>query len=280
MDPVGLIAARGEFPHHLARAARRHGRSVVAVALRDLADPGLVSEVDTLETLAIGQVGALFDVFRKAGVRDVVLAGKVPKTELFGDLGRLELDDHALRIVASLADRKDDSFLGAVASLLHEQGFRLLEQLALAPDLCAEPGVLGAQAPSAEQLADVAFGWPLAKMLGRHDVGQTAVVGGLAALALEAVEGTDAAIRRGCALGAPGACVVKVSKPSQDPRFDVPAVGLDTMRTLIECHASVLAVEAGHTILLQREEVIAEADAAGVVVLGVDAERLPWENPS
>lgn len=142
-------------------------------------------------------------------------------------------------------------------------------QAELAPELWAGEGTLGRVEPTPEQLADVAFGWPVAKALGEVDVGQTVVVKGRAVLAVEAIEGTDAAIRRGCALGEEGACVVKVAKPGQDPRFDVPAIGLATIRSLVEGKASLLAVEAGRTVVLEREALLREADARGIAVVGV-----------
>lgn len=266
--PVGLIAGHGRFPLELASAARRRGRRLAAVAFEGLADPGLAAHVDVMETLPLGQVERLLGVLRREGVREVVLAGKVPKGILFR-AGRLEPDARALGLLRELQDRKDDSILRAVARLLEGEGFELLAQADLAPELLASEGVLGRVQPTAAQLADVAFAWPIAKALGALDVGQTVVVEGGAVLALEAIEGTDEAVRRGCALGRGGACVVKVAKPSQDPRFDVPAVGLETLRVLREGGGAILAFEAGATLVLERDALVAEADAAGIALLGV-----------
>ncbi len=197
------------------------------------------------------------------------MAGKVVKTQLFGDLGSLRPDARALQLIAGLASRNDDSILTALADTLGAEGITLLSQSALVPELLAGEGTLGGVVPTAQQRAEIAFGWPVAKALGGVDVGQTVVVRERAVLALEAIEGTDAAIERGAALGGPGACVIKVAKPRQDPRFDVPAVGLRTLAVMAAGRCAVLAVEAGCTLLLDREALVAEADRHGIALVGV-----------
>jgi hypothetical protein len=264
-----LIAGHGRFPLELASAARRGGRRLAAIGFAGLADPGLAACVDVFEALPVGQLDRMLEVLRREGVRQVVLAGKVPKRLLVQGGSRVEPDPRALALLRQLRDRSDDSILLAVAELLEAEGFELLAQADLAPELLAPEGVLGAVQPSESQRADVAFAWPIAKALGALDVGQTVVVEDRAVLALEAIEGTDEAIRRGCALGRGGACVVKVAKPGQDPRFDVPAVGLETLRVLREGGAAILAFEAGATLVLEREALVGEADAAGIALLGV-----------
>jgi hypothetical protein len=278
--PVGLVAGSGCFPGELARCLRGRGRSVVAAALRELAPADLASRVDRLEWVWLGELEALVAAFRREGVRDVVLAGKVPKAFLWTHPAAVRPDARAAAVLARLGDRRDDTLLGAVAAALEAEGFRVRGQAELAPELLAPEGPLGKLAPDAEQMADVAFGFPVAKALGAVDVGQTVVVRGRAVLALEAVEGTDEAIRRGCALGEPGACAVKVAKPKQDPRFDVPAVGPDTVRVLAEGGGAVLAVEARRTLVLERERLVAEADARGVAVVGVSAAGLGLDGAS
>jgi DUF1009 family protein len=277
--PVGLIAGSGRFPAELARCVRRGGRSVVAAALRELAAPELAGDVDRVEWVWLGELGALVAAFRREGVEEVVLAGKVPKAFLWTHRSAVRPDARAAAVLARLGDRRDDTLLGAVARALEAEGFQVRGQAELAPELLAPEGALGLRTPTAAQTADVAFGWPVAKALGALDVGQTVVVRGRAVLALEAIEGTDAAIRRGCALGEPGACVVKVAKPAQDPRFDVPAVGPETVRVLAECGGAVLALEAHRTLVLERARLVAEADACGVAVVGVTAAGLGLEEP-
>jgi hypothetical protein len=277
---VGLIAGLGRFPLEVARGARRRGHRVAAVALRKLSDPALEAEVETLLWLYLGELSQMFAFFRDAGVEEVVMAGKVPKTLLWKDPSAFRPDERAIALMKSLADRKDDSILGSIAEAIEEEGFALLGQADLAPELWAPVGAIGKLPPTEEQRRDIAFGWPIAKAIGSLDIGQTVVVRGRAVLALEAIEGTDAAIRRGCALGEKGACVVKVAKPRQDPRFDVPTIGLDTLTTLIESGVGVLAVEAGRTVILDREAVVRGADEHGISIVGIDDERPAREEPS
>jgi hypothetical protein len=208
---------------------------------------------------------------REAGVSEAVMVGKVLKTNLFGDVQALRPDARALGLLARLRERSDDSILGAIADELAGDGIVLRPQTELLPELVAREGVLGAVAPTPAQRAEIDFAFPIAKKLGEVDVGQTVVVRERAVLALEAIEGTDAAIRRGAALGGPGVCVMKVAKPRQDPRFDVPTVGPDTLAVLEEVRASVLAVEAERTLVVEPDEVVRRADRAGIVLVGVRA---------
>ena len=276
MATLGLVAGSGGLPAELAASARRAGWRVVAVGLVELADPGLAAHVDAFEWAHVAAFGRLFDVLREAGAVDVVLAGKVPKTFLWERPDAVKPDARALAAFAALRDRKDDSLLGAVVQVIEAEGLRVRSQLELAPDLCAPAGVLGKVQPTPEQEQDIAFGWPVAKTIGALDIGQSVVVQGKAVLALEAVEGTDRAIERGASLAdrRRGVVVVKVAKPQQDPRFDVPTIGLATVRTLAKGGGGALAVEAGHTLVLEREALIVEADAAGIALLGVDGAKL------
>lgn len=278
--PVGLIAGEGSFPLEVAAAVRSARRRAVVVALRGLTDPAIEGRADAVSWLWLGELERLLAVLREAGARDVVMAGKVPKRFLWTHREAVRPDARALTLLAGLRDRADDSLLGAVARALEEEGFRLREQLALVPELRVDEGVLGGVRPGPEQMRDVAFGWPVAKALGRLDVGQTVVVRDRAVLALEAIEGTDAAIRRGCALGEPGACVIKVAKPSQDPRFDVPAVGPRTLEAMVEGGGALLAIEAGRTVMLERRRMLHEADAAGIAVVAVSETSLARGAPS
>jgi hypothetical protein len=272
---LGLIAGRGRLPIDVARAARRRGLGVAAVAFHGDTDPALASDVDRITWLHLGELGALLGAFHEAGAQDVVMAGKILKTDLYGDLGRLRPDARAIALFAALRDRSDDAILGAIADTLAREGLRLRPQAELVPELLAQEGVLGGVAPTDEQRAEAAFGWPIAKALGGVDVGQTVVVRRRAVMALEAIEGTDAAIRRGAALGGPGVTVVKVAKPRQDPRFDVPAIGPDTIAVLAECAAGCLAVEAGRTLMVERERVLSLADAHGIALLGIGPPKEP-----
>ena len=271
---LGLVAGHGRLPFEVARGARRAGRRVWLAALRGLAEPALVDEVDDGAWLHVGEVGALLAGLRTEGVREVILCGLVPKALLFADPSLVKLDDVAVRLLAGLGDRRDDALLRALADALEAEGFAVLAQTTYTADLLAPEGALGARPPTPAQRAEVAFGWPIAKAIGRLDIGQTLVVRERTVLAVEAIEGTDEAIRRGAALGGGDVSVLKVSKPSQDPRLDVPVIGPETIATLAAAGARLLAIEAGRTLVLERDAVVAGADAAGICVLGVPEEGL------
>lgn len=272
LSTLGLIAGQGRFPFEIARAARARGLKVVIAALHGCADAAIAESAactEDLEWLYPGELDRLITMFQNAGVQGVVVAGKVPKTNLYGDPTPLRLDERALKLLAKLETQEDDSIMLTLAKLLESEGLSLCSQVDLVADLLATEGQWGQVAATEKQLRDVAFGFPIAKALGGMDIGQTVVVGDAAVLAVEAIEGTDEAIRRGGKLGMGCATVVKVAKPDQDMRFDVPAVGPDTVRVLIESGVSVLAVEAGKTLLFEREEMIRLADEAGIVLMGV-----------
>jgi len=267
LAPLGLIAGCGGLPLEIARSARRRARPVVAVALPGQTDPALEAEVSALRWLHPGQVGRIVEFLCAAGVREAVLAGKLPKLSL-DDPAALRPDALALQLLRRLSDRHDASILSRVADHLAEQGIQLLPQAELVPELLATAGPYGRVHASREQLADLAFGWPLAKAVAALGIGQTLVVRARAVIAVEAIEGTDATILRAGQMGS-GACVLKVAKPTQDPRFDVPVIGPETLLALVEAKAGLLAFEAGATLVLERDRLVAAADAHGVALLGV-----------
>lgn len=279
-DTLGLIAAAGRLPLDIARAARRAGLRVVAVALHGVTDPAIEESVDDLRWIHIGELGVLVEAFRAVGVRDAVMAGKISKTIFIDEGSKVRPDALAREAFGRLPDLSDDSILSALADVLDANGVRLGPQTRLVPELLAGEGCLGAVAPSPEGWADIAFGWPIAKTIGGLDIGQTVVVKNRAVMALEAIEGTDAAIRRGCELSGGGACVVKVAKPKQDPRFDMPTVGLDTLAALEAGNAALLAIEARATIVLDRAELISTADARGIALVGIGPNGPGTESPS
>jgi DUF1009 family protein len=268
IETLGLIAGDGRFPAEIARAARARGSRVVAVGFRGLSDPALGSDVDALHWLHLGEVEKLLAVFAEAGARDLVMAGKVSKEHLYRDRAELRPDRRALEILSALRDQGDDAVLGALAAVLEAEGLRLHSQAELAPGLVAGCGALGACSPSATQLEGMAFGWPIAKAIGGLGIGQTVVVEKGSVLAVEAIEGTDAAIRRGGKLGTGSACVVKVARPGQDLRFDLPAIGLGTVEAMLEAKLSALAFEAGRSVILDRAELTARADDNEIVLVG------------
>jgi DUF1009 family protein len=265
-DPLGLIAGEGELPGEIARAAAARGRPLLVVAFPSLCDPGLARCAAEIAWLDPGQVGAALAFLRGHGVREAVMAGKVARTALVA--GRLQLDERAREIFSGLADLRDQTLLAAVAGALEEEGIELLPQAQLVPDLLAPEAVLGRVNPTPAQERDVAYGAPLAHRLAALDIGQTVVVQDRAVVAVEAMEGTDEAIRRAGRLGRPGLCIVKAARPGHDPRFDLPTVGPRTRAVAAASGAGVVAVEAGRTIVLNREAVVARADAAGIALVG------------
>jgi hypothetical protein len=260
--PIGLIAGYGRFPLLYARNLKAQGRRIFCAAIREETDPAVTEVADEHRWLRLGQLGKLIEAFRAAGVREAVMAGKVHKTRIY----QLRPDWRAVRLMARAPDFKDDTLLGAVADELERHGIQLVSSIAHAGDLLPGPGTLTRRRPSREERGDIAFGWQLAKAVAGLDVGQSVIIKNRSVMAVEAIEGTDAAIRRGGELGGGGVTVVKVAKPDQDVRFDVPTIGTDTIATMAEAGATCLALEAGLTLVLDRDEVVAAADAAGISI--------------
>jgi DUF1009 family protein len=264
---LGLIAGMGELPKAIALDARKRGYRVVAVAIEHLADESLEDFVDVIETVNVGKLGKIISTLKKNGVEEAVMAGKVPKALLFSRKN-VTPDLRAVKLLFTLKDKTDDSILLGITRELEKDGIRLLKTTEFAKDLLTPEGVLTERRPTEAESRDIKFGWEIAKELGRLDIGQTVVVKDLAVMALEAIEGTDEAIKRGGRLAGGGAVVVKVSKPKQDMRFDVPAVGLKTLNAMKEAGVLTLAVEAGKSIFMDRERFIKKADDAGISVVG------------
>ena len=276
---VGLLAGAGAFPRRFAEAARRQGHEVFTVGIAGMADPALAGVSDGYREVAISKVGSAIRKFRRADVAEVVMAGKVTKTVLFQPWRALKLmpDWGALSVWYRHArrDKKDDTLLLAVIAEFARGGLPFGSALDYAPELLVPHGFLTTRQPTAQQWADVRFGWALAKEMGRMDVGQSVCVADTAVMAVEAIEGTDECIKRAgtlCRRG--GFTVVKVAKPQQDRRFDVPTVGEQTLKTMHEAGARVLAVESGKTIVLDRPEVAALADRLGIAVVSLNAGEL------
>ncbi len=260
---LGLIAGHGRFPLLYARSLKAQGYRVFCAAIREEADPGIEADVDGCQWIRLGQLGRLIDAFREAGVNRAVMAGKVHKTQLY----KLRPDFQGVRLMARAPDYSDDTLLGAVADELDRNGIRLVSSIEHAGPLLPGPGALTQRAPSARECRDLAFGRPIAKRVAGMDVGQSVVVKDQAVVAVEALEGTDGAIARAAALAGSGTTVIKVAKPDQDPRFDVPTVGPDTIVAMGEAGATCLALEAGITLVLDREELVRAADRAGIAVV-------------
>jgi len=264
---LGLIAGNGELPKAVAEEARAKGYEVIAVGLEPLAEKDLALVVDKIQWINVGKLGKIFDFLKKSGIKKAVMAGKVPKSLLYKS--KISPDLRAIKFLFSLKDKSDDSILLAFAKELKKEGITLLNTTDFTASLLTPEGVLTKEGPTENEWKDIVFGWKIAKEIGRLDIGQTVVIRNLAVMAIEAIEGTDEAIKRGGALAGDGAVVLKVSKPQQDMRFDVPVVGLDTIKAMRDVKARVLAVESGKSIILDRKRLIEEAGKAGMVIVGV-----------
>ncbi len=274
--PVGLIAAAGRFPVAFAVKARQVGLPVVCVGLRHLATPELAGLCDRFHWHGLAKLGAVIRRFRRAGVREIVMAGKIHKVELLKPWRVLQLmpDWRAVQFwyARQRRDNKDDTLLLSVIAEFERDGLHVGSALDYCPELLVRHGHLSRRPPTAFESQDIAFGWELAKEMGRLDVGQSVAVHDRAVLAVEAIEGTDQAIlRAGRLCRGGGFTVVKVAKPQQDMRFDVPTVGTDTIESMRQAGARVLAIEAGKTILLDEVETLALANRYGITVVAVDA---------
>jgi UDP-2,3-diacylglucosamine hydrolase len=265
-EPLGLIAGNGRFPFLVARAAREAGRRVVVLAIREEAFPELSAEADELHWLSLGQLGRCIELLKAAGAREAVMAGQVKHRQIFSDVVP---DLTLLAVLARLAFKNTDSLIGGVADALARAGIRLLPSTALLGEHMASAGAMTGRTPTGAEARDIAYGREIAELLAGRDLGQTVVIKDRAAVALEAMEGTDEVIRRAGRIAGPGCVVVKVAKPRQDMRFDVPVVGPGTFGAMAEAGARVLAVEAGRTLMLDRPECLARAEAAGVAVFGM-----------
>jgi DUF1009 family protein len=267
MKTVGLIAGYGELPGLVARSARAKGYRLVLAALQSLAPEAIEKHADISEWFNVGKVGGVIKFLKKNDVEGVIFAGKVPKTVLY--LGGVRPDLRTMSMLFKLRDRNDESIIQLINDEFEKEGFNILYMKDFIPELFTPVGKLAGKGPSKKQLKDIGFGFRVAKEIGRLDIGQTVVVKDGAVMAVEAIEGTDDAIRRGGKLAGGGAVVVKVSRPGQDMRYDVPVVGIGTVEAMARTNAEVLALEAGKSILLERDKFVRKAEEAGISVMGV-----------
>ncbi|OGP69798.1 MAG: hypothetical protein A2Y80_05195 [Deltaproteobacteria bacterium RBG_13_58_19] len=265
-EKIGLIAGKGQFPRIFAQAAQAQGHQVVAVAHRGETDPALADLVDQIHWVYVGQLGKIIKIFKGAGVRQAVMAGGIDRVRLFKNF---RPDLKTLNLIRRVGPGQDDRLLRAVAGELEQEGIIIVPSTLFLEELAVPAGVLSRRRPSSEELKDIDLGFKVAREIGRLDIGQCVVVRRQVVVALEAVEGTDETIRRGGRLAGAGCVVVKVSKPGQDLRFDVPAVGRETIMIMGEVQAKVLALEAGKTLIFDRPQMITLADRDGIAVWGV-----------
>jgi DUF1009 family protein len=266
-DKIGIIAGGGQFPYLFADSAKKAGRHVVIIGHKGETHPELEKVADSFHWIKLGQLGKIIKIFKNEEVNETVFLGTITKTRIFRDAIP---DFKALTLWNKIDIKQDDAILRAIADELEKQDIKVLESTLYLKDLLFPSGVLTKKKPSAEQRRDIEFGWFMAKEMGKLDIGQCVVVRNQTVLAVEAIEGTDAAIKRGGSLGKEKAVVVKVKKPNQDFRFDLPATGLKTIETMHEVKARVLAVEAGQSLLFDKETVVELANRAGMVVVGIE----------
>jgi len=271
MSHLGMIAGAGELPEIIARRAHAEGRPLPTVALSAHVAAQLTPYCPTLVQYGPGQLTKIIRTFQRYKVQQVVMVGKVEKRFLFENP---RLDLRVLRGLSRMHDYQDVTLLHAIIAEFAEEGLEVIEQTQLLGHLITPEGVLGKRHPSQRAWDDMRYGFARAKQLAELDIGQTIVVRRQTVLAVEALEGTDATIARGCQYGGRGTVVVKVSRPQQDMRFDVPTVGPHTLSQVVVGRAAVLAVEAGTTLILRLPELIAMADARRVALVGVSAASL------
>jgi DUF1009 family protein len=261
----GLIAGNGRFPFLVLEAARSQGIDMVVAAIKEETSPDIERQARTVHWLSLGQLGKLIKTFKAEGVNKAIMAGQVKHKQIFsGILPDLKM----MQVLASLATRNTDSLIGAVARVLEDEGIHLIESTLFLEPLLPRPGVLTKRPPSEDEQKDLEYGYKLARELGRLDVGQTVVVADAACVAVEAMEGTDAVIQRAASLANGRALrVVKLAKPNQDLRFDVPVIGIPTVEVLRRSGATAMAIEAGKTLMIDRDELLREADAAAITIV-------------
>ena len=280
---MGLLAGWGRYPIVVAEALKRQGYYVACLGLRGHTDESLKEICDDYQLIGLAQLGAAIRYFRRQRVTDATMAGKVHKVILYQPwIWFRHLPDwRAIRtfyphFIATKKDRKDDTLLGAVVEAFAQDGINFAPATNYAPELLVKLGCLTDRAPTPAQWKDIEFGWNLAKEMGRLDVGQTVAVKDRAAMAIEAIEGTDACIRRAgelCKSG--GFTVVKVAKPQQDMRFDVPTIGMGTLESLLAAGGRVLAIEAAKTIIVDEPAVAAFANRHKLAIVALDADGKP-----
>ncbi len=284
MDKLGLIAGNGRFPFLLLEAARAHGREVVVAAIKEETDPEMDARAKTdagvrVHWLSLGELSRLIEMFHREGVTQAVMAGQVKHKQIFSSI---RPDWRLAKLLLNLRTRNTDMLLGAVAKVLADEGIELIPSTAYLEPLLAAPGVLSARAPSEAERRDIDYGQHVARALAGFDLGQTVVIAAQACVAVEAMEGTDATIERAGQImrsltddpTAPtlerNLTVVKVAKPKQDMRFDVPVIGVRTIEAMRAAGATCLALEAHRTLIFDRDAVRAEADAAGIAIVALN----------
>ena len=267
---IGLIAGNGKFPLIFAQEAKKAGAKVVALAIKEETSPKLKNLVDRIHWVNVGQLGDLIEICKKEGITRAVMAGQVRHSRLFT---QVKFDPRAMALLAGVKDKKANSLLGAVADELSREGIELIDSATYLSHLLPSPGILTRRKPTQKEWLDIEFGHKMAKEIAGLDIGQTVVVKDQSVLAVEGMDGTDFTIKRGGRLGRGDVVVVKVSKPQQDRRFDLPIIGERTVEVLKQAKAKVLAFSARSTILLDRKKVVKSANQNGISLVAIKEEQ-------
>jgi UDP-2,3-diacylglucosamine hydrolase len=268
LSKYGLIAGNGKFPFLVLEAARSQGIEMVVAAIKEETFPEIEQHANTVHWMSLGQLGKLIKTFKSEGVNQAVMAGQVKHKQIFSSIVP---DFKMIQLLASLATKNTDSLIGAVAKMLEHEGIHLIDSTLFLRPLLPDAGVLTSRGPSNEEKRDLDYGYKIARELGRLDLGQSVAVCDGACVALEAMEGTDAIIERAAALvNGKALRVVKLAKPNQDLRFDVPVIGPGTARLMARLKVSALAIEARKTLMIDREELVGIANDAGIAILAVE----------
>jgi len=264
----GLIAGNGRFPFLVLEAARSQGIDMVVAAIKEETFPEIAEHAAIVHWMSLGQLGKLIKTFKSEGVNQAIMAGQVKHKQIFSSIVP---DLKMLQLLASIATKNTDSLIGGVAKMLEAEGIHLMDSTSFLRPLLPEPGVLTRRPPEEDEQRDLDYGYRIARELGRFDLGQSVVVSDGACVALEAMEGTDSIIERAASLvNGRMLRVVKLAKPKQDLRFDVPVIGLATVRLMARLKVSALTIEARKTLMIDREDLIREADAAGIAIVAVE----------
>jgi len=263
---IGLIAGNGRFPFLVAEQIKKNGDQVVVLAIKEETDPAIEKIADTIHWLNLGQLQKLIDLLHAEKANTVIMSGQVKHVQIFKDLS---LDWRAIKLMGALINKKTDTILGRIADELAKEGITLLPSHTYLTDLMADKGIMAGIKPSKTELADIEFGFRIAKEIARLDIGQTVVVKDRSIVAVESVEGTNECIKRAAGLAGDNVIAIKVAKPNQDWRFDVPVIGMDTITLLSETHSRLIAVEAGATLMLDKQNMIEQAKAMSVTIVGV-----------
>jgi len=260
----GLIAGNGRFPFLVLEGARSQGIEMAVIAIKEEADPDLESWAKSLHWVSLGELSKTIDLLHKEGVKQAVMAGQVKHAKIFSSI---RPDWKLAKLLFALPRKNTDALIGAVAKVLEDEGIKLVDSTLFLKPLVPEVGVLTQRAPNEEEAADILYGLGVARQIAGMDIGQTVVISDKACIAVEAMEGTDETIERAARLASgKRLVVVKVSKPKQDMRFDVPVVGLPTIQQMRACGATALAVDAGRTLFFDREKLIELANQAGIAI--------------